>query len=113
MTPSAAVLHKYKHIAGNTLKLDTPAPIYLNEADKHTANYACLGEKSATSFSTTNTRFTLPIKALSHSTMPCKEELCLPPLFLLSFFLIVCQVVRQMDVSEVFRFHATQLCDSA
>lgn len=54
---SAAVLHKYKHVAGNPLKLNTPVLTYLTEVDKHTANYACssFGEKSAASFPTTKT----------------------------------------------------------
>lgn len=49
---------------------------YLNEVDKHTANYACsgFGEKSAASFPTTKTWFALQIKALSGSTRPCGEE---------------------------------------
>lgn len=73
---SAAVLHKYKHVAGNPLKLNTPVLTYLNEVDKHTANYACsgFGGKSAASFPTTKTRFALQIKALSDSTRPCREE---------------------------------------
>ena len=54
---SAAVLHKYKHIAGNPLKLNPPVLTYLYKVDKHTANYACygIGEKSASSFPTTKT----------------------------------------------------------
>lgn len=38
-----AVLHKYKHVAGNPLKFNIPVLTYLNEVDKHTANYACSG----------------------------------------------------------------------
>lgn len=64
---------------------------YLNEVDKHAANYACsgFGEKSAASFPTTKTRFALQIKALSCSTGPCKEEFQVCFFF---FFLMVCQV---------------------
>lgn len=106
---SAAVLHKYKHVAGNPLKLNTPVLTYLNEVDKHTANYACsgFGEKSAASFPTTKTWVALQIKALSGSTRPCREE------FWVCFFLMVCQVERQMAVSEVLRFYDTPLCDRA
>lgn len=109
---SSAVLHKYKHVAGNPLKLNTPVLTYLHEVDKHTANYACsrFGEKSAASFPTTKTWFTLQIKALSGSTRPCREEFWVH--FFFFFCVMVCQVERQM-VSEVLRFHDTPLCDRA
>lgn len=77
MTPiQLPALHKYKHVAGNPLKLNTPVLTYLNKVDKHTANYACsgFGGKSAASFPTTKTRFALQIKALSGSTRPRREE---------------------------------------
>lgn len=76
VSESSAALHEYKHIAGNPLKLNTPVRTYLNEVDKHTANYACsgFGEKSAASFPTTKTWFALQIKALSGSTRPCGEQ---------------------------------------
>lgn len=47
-----AVLHKYKHVAGNPLKFNIPVLTYLNEVDKHIANYACsgFGEKSGATF---------------------------------------------------------------
>ena len=49
---SAALLYKYEHVAGNPLKLDAPVLAYLDEVDKHTANYACsgFGEKRAREF---------------------------------------------------------------
>lgn len=73
---SAAALHKYKHVAGNPLKVNTRMLTYLNKVDKHIANYACscFGEKSAARFPTTKTWFALQIKALSHSTRPYREE---------------------------------------
>lgn len=88
---SAAVLHKYKHVAGNPLKLNTPVLTYLNEVDKHTANYAYsgFGEESAATFPTTKTWFALQIKALSGSTS------CTGSNSYSFFFFLICQVERQ------------------
>lgn len=108
---SAAVLPKYKHVASNALKLNIPVLPCVNEVDKHTANYTCsgFGEKCTASFLATKTWFALQIKGLSHSAGPSREE------FWVSMFLcvIVCQVERQMAVSEVLRFYDTLLCDRA
>lgn len=109
---SAAVLHKYKHLAGNPLKLNTPVLTYLNEVDKHTANYACsrFGEKCR-KFPHYKDMIHSPNESLIWQHKALQGGVLSP--FFFFFFLMICQVERQMAVSEVLRFHDTPLCDRA